>query len=127
MQCDADEITEEDAIALSAVALADGGGLGFRLYNNHHPTEVPMTAWRRCQPSAAARTASLLRELRFGDEEARQVAEKTEEEPDDDEVTASGAAPSPAEELDAAAAYRAVLEKLDLPSLIERDDAPIVY
>ena len=77
MQCDADEITEEDAIALSAVALADGGGLGFRLYNHHHPTEVPMVAWRRCQPSAAA--------------------------------------------------YRAVLEKLDLPSLIERDDAPIVY
>ena len=86
-----------------------------------------MVAWRRCQPSAAARTASLLRELRFGDEEARQVAEKTEEEPDDEEATASGAAPAPAEELDAAAAYRAVLEKLDLPSLIERDDAPIVY
>ena len=86
-----------------------------------------MTAWRRCQPSAAARTASLLRELRFGDEEARQVAEKTEEEPDDEEATASGAAPAAAEELNAAAAYRAVLEKLDLPSLIERDDAPIVY
>ena len=127
VQCDADEITEDDAIALSAVALADGGGLGFRLYNHHHPTEVPMVAWRRCQPSAAARTASLLRELRFGDEEARQVAEKTEEEADDEEATASGAAPAAAEEIDAAAAYRAVLKKLDLPSLIERDDAPIVY
>ena len=80
----------------------------------------------RRQPSAAARTASLLG-APLGDEEARQVAEKTEEEADDEEATASGAAPAAAEEIDAAAAYRAVLKKLDLPSLIERDDAPIVY
>ena len=67
MQCDADEITEDDAIALSAVALADGGGLGFRLYNHHHPTEGADGGVAPLPAVSGGETASLLR--RFGDEE----------------------------------------------------------
>jgi len=44
---DCDEIEVKLTAALSAVALAAEGGLGFRLANRHDKVLVPMTAWRR--------------------------------------------------------------------------------
>jgi hypothetical protein len=58
VQVDSDEIEQDEAVALSAVALAPSG-LGFRLANRHHPTQVPMTAWQRAadEPHEAAAPA----------------------------------------------------------------------
>eukprot|EP00322_Chrysochromulina_rotalis_P015150 CAMPEP_0115871032 /NCGR_PEP_ID=MMETSP0287-20121206/22649_1 /TAXON_ID=412157 /ORGANISM="Chrysochromulina rotalis, Strain UIO044" /LENGTH=226 /DNA_ID=CAMNT_0003325805 /DNA_START=66 /DNA_END=746 /DNA_ORIENTATION=- len=53
-QIDCDDISFGEAVALSTIALGDeGGGLGFRLANQHHPTLLPMVSWHRLlSPSA---------------------------------------------------------------------------
>lgn len=70
LQIDVVEVAFGEAASLSALALADeGGGLAFCLANRHHPTLVPMIAWRRkmtrgsIPEDAASLAAAVVRRL----------------------------------------------------------------
>ena len=48
VQMDVTEVELGDSLLLSVLAMGDeGGGIGFRLANRHHPKLIPMISWRR--------------------------------------------------------------------------------
>lgn len=100
VQIDSDEISEEEAIAFSAVALKpNGGGLGFRLANQHHPTELPMISWRTI-PTDGEPLENIFEQL--------SLETKDQDAP-----------------LDADTTYGELLKRLDAQSLITVERAPI--
>lgn len=115
LQIDSDEISPGEAVALSAVALRAENGLGFRLANNHHPTLLPMLAWRRAAPATANGGGvddsdpidAAMQQVRLAME--RHEASERRDEP-----------------LDAAAAYASVLRRVDVAALVVLDRQPVV-
>jgi hypothetical protein len=116
VQIDSDEIPAEESLKLSAVALTPGVGLGFRLANQHHPTLLPLIAWKRTvaalpRPAPPAGDASASKPPSFIEST---FSTKVEYEASLASTPLEGALVR----LDLSADYGAVLAQVDVASLV---------
>ena len=118
LQIDVMEVDLDEAAVVSALALGDeGGGMGFRLANRHHPTLVPMISWRRMptpgsgQQGMPASLTTALRERVVPTAAAAAAAEH------------GGAGRSAA--VDPIATYSSVRKLLNAQSLVKFDTSPV--
>ena len=126
VQIDSDEIGFGDALALSAVALVPNAGLGFRLANRHHPTLLPMVAWRRVIPVGAAAAAGACLGDPFSAAFEHVVSlSRTREQGAQPSGASECAEPEHPKPLNVHTAYADVLRQVDVAALIAIDPTPV--